>query len=384
MFLRILITSVLALLIGCSGTDKASKYYMPCSEPVLITTKNNIFNDTARFLAGLPVKNEIIEPYIDENFYPEYSTTIDENWNKAFALNKESILKWRAENLKDDYNLSIFYPFSGPDIIHPLVFYPKAREIIMFGLEPTGGIPDITSVEAAEVNQQLSLFSDAIDFALNRAFFVTLSMEKMVKPSSLNGTTAIMFFFLARSGYDILGIREINIEADGSLAEGTSTERGSINGVEILFAEKDSREIKRVRYFTLNIENSSRQLARFDTFVREQLPFTTIVKSASYLMSLNNFSRIRSLILETSNSIIQDDSGIPYSFFRNNPQWNVTHFGRYHRPISAFKEQYQKALDDDNKRHSVTPIPFVYGYGYGFRNITYHLVLAERAEKLSP
>jgi hypothetical protein len=45
-------------------------------------------------------------------------------------------LGWRKANLPEDYSRSVFYPFSGPDILHPLTFYPEATEIIMFGLSP--------------------------------------------------------------------------------------------------------------------------------------------------------------------------------------------------------------------------------------------------------
>ena len=382
MFLQIFITSILALFIGCSAAEKYNTYTgAPGAGPVLMAEKNDIFNDTANFLAGLPVKNEAFKPYIDEKFYPKYSADIDKSWNEFFERNRESIIKWRTENLKSDYSLSVFYPFSGPDILHALTFYPKAREFVLFGLEPTGGIPDIKNINPAEINQQLNLLLNAISFTLDRAFFVTLDMEKTVKPSSLNGMTAIMIFFLARGGYDILDIREINITEDGNPAEGTSQERGAVNGVELLFTEKGSKEVKRARYFTINIEDPSRQVARFDTYVRKYPPFTTIIKSASYLMRWDNFSKIRKLVLETSDSIIQDDSGIPYSVFRNNSEWKVTHFGRYHRPITVFKMNYQKELDEDNKHYSAAPIPFVYGYGYGYKSITYHLLLAERVRK---
>jgi len=381
MFLRIFITSVLALSISCSVTDKYDIYTgAPGAGPVLIAERNDIFNDTANFLAGLPVKDEAIRPYIDKNFYPKYSAEIDKSWNESFEHNMESIIKWRAENLKSDYSLSVFYPFSGPDIIHPLVFYPKAREIVMFGLEPTGGIPDVKNVNPSEINQHLKLLLNAINFSLNKSFFVTLDMEKTVKPSSLNGTSAIMIFFLARGGYDILNMKEIGITKDGNLTEGAPADKNAVKGVEILFAEKGSKEVKRARYFTVDIVDSSKQVDRFNAYMRKYPPLTTIVKSASYLMRWDNFSKIRNLLLEASRSIIQDDSGIPYSSFRNNSEWSITHFGRYHQPIKAFKMNYQKELDEDNKLYSVAPIPFVYGYGYGYKNITYHLLLAERVK----
>ena len=346
-----------------------------------VTEKSNALNDTARFLAGLPVESEAVKPYIDKEFYPKYRAEIDKNWNESFNLNRESIQKWRAENLSDDYSLSVFYPFSGPDILNPLAFYPNAKEIVMFGLEPTGGIPDLKKVKPAAVNQQLSLLLKALNFSLDKAYFITLDMGKTVKPSSINGISAIMVFFLARAGYDIIDMKEINIAKNGSAANGKTADKSAINGIEILFSEKDSKEVKRARYFTLNIVDDSKQVAGFDAYMRKYPALTTVVKSASYLMHWNNFTKIRRLVLDKSDSVIQDDTGIPYRIFKKSSEWEVTHFGRYHKPIAVFKTSYQKELDEDNKRYSAAPIPFVYGYGYGYKDITYHLVLAKKLKK---
>jgi hypothetical protein len=258
----------------------------------------------------------------------------------------------------------------------------------MFGLEPTGGVPDIDKIDPQSIDKNLWQLLNSVNFSLNKSFFVTKDMGNTITHSSLNGITAVMFFFLSRGGYDILQAEEINILEDGSIARGAvSTGRraaprsvGNVNGVEILFTEKGGRDIKRVCYFTLDISDASPQFARFGRHMNKYPPFTTIIKSASYLMRWENFSKIRGLVLENSESIIEDDSGIPYKYFRGGSEWKVTHFGRYHRPLNIFENSYQKDLDEDNSAYSVGPIPFVYGYGYGFGDMTYHLLLAVKAK----
>jgi len=67
-------------------------------------------------------------------------------------------------------------------------------------------------------------------------------------------------------------------------------------------------------------------------------------------MHNDTFSDIRSFILNTSDAIVQDDSGIPWSYI-SRLSWDFTLYGDYHSPIREYadyeqddlKEAYQKA-----------------------------------------
>jgi len=50
----------------------------------------------------------------------------------------------------------------------------------------------------------------------------------------------------------------------------------------------------------------------FIPYLKKQGPYTTIIKSASYLMHNDNvkFTKIRAAIMETTNYLVQDDSGV--------------------------------------------------------------------------
>ena len=372
--------SIILCLANCNNNKS---YITNTSAPLLgqpmLHNASGIYNDTAHFLAALPIENIELQPLTANAFYEEYKNKIDTSWENAFGANRQAIAKWRNENLDDKYCKAVFYPFSGPDILHALTFYPDANEIVMFGLEPTGGVPDISKINKLEVKNHLDQFMMAIDFALGKSFFVTLDMQKEITHSSLNGVTAIMMFFLARGGYNIVQVNEINIAPDGTAAPWSLTPiHSSVNGVEILFTIKGSNKIKRARYFTIDISDTSPQIQTFENYMANYPPFTTIVKSASYLVWWDNFSRIRNLILDRSESILQDDTGVPYKLLKDNQFWKLTHFGKYHAPIPVFKACNQPVLAADNYQLSKAPIPFIYGYGYGYSDITYHLVWAQR------
>src|SRR5205807_463329 len=58
----------------------------------------------------------------------------------------------------------------------------------------------------------------------------------------------------------------------------------------------------------------------------------SFVKSASYLLHGGGFSQVREFLLKYSNYIVQDDTGIPVSFFKEDT-WTLQPFGNYTRPI---------------------------------------------------
>ncbi len=348
-------------------------------EKITLSKHDTSFDETARFLAGVAQGNSPrYRKLISLPWYQKYRRNIEKSWQGFFRPNMEKIRTWRKNNLTSPYSKSVFYPFSGPDILNPLLFYPEARDILMFGLEPTGGIPVMKSMTPWRLKRQTQKLLAAINFSLKHAFFVTTDMQKKVKKSSLNGITAVMFFFLAREGYTIHNAREIHITSRGLVAAGKAKKKNDIPGIEIIFSPGSRKDLRRARYFSLDISNKSRRFRPFSRYVRNNGSLTTIIKSASYLMTWKTFSKIRNLIMERSESVLQDDSGIPYRYFKNNKKWDLTYFGMYHRPLPVFKKRYQKSLRDDVKKYSRGPVPFVYGYGYGYPDMTYHLLLARK------
>ena len=74
------------------------------------------------------------------------------------------------------------------------------------------------------------------------------------------------------------------------------------------------------------------------------------------------FSAIRSFVLSKSQSILQDDTGVPYGMYGSG--WSFRFYGEYTRPIRMFAGRYQADLDSafltQAGRH--TALPFYYGY----------------------
>src|SRR5206468_3871871 len=69
----------------------------------------------------------------------------------------------------------------------------------------------------------------------------------------------------------------------------------------------------------------------------------------------------RDFLLEETRTLIQDDSGVPCSFFTSET-WNMTFFGSYPGPISLFKEYGQPRLTE--YYNTTNPAPLDFGIGY--------------------
>jgi hypothetical protein len=100
----------------------------------------------------------------------------------------------------------------------------------------------------------------------------------------------------------------------------------------------------------------------------------TYVKSASYLMHKNYFSNIRSLILEKSAAVVQDDSAIPYRYF-DKEAWDIRLYGTYAAPIELFKVHLEKDLKEAYARDSKK-----LGFRLGYANQSNMLVARKKAQ----
>jgi hypothetical protein len=87
---------------------------------------------------------------------------------------------------------------------------------------------------------------------------------------------------------------------------------------------------------------------------------TTMMKSASYLCHMPDFSIIRDLIIANAHTIMQDDTGVPFKYY-DKSKWNFRHFGVYTQPIPLFASRGQ--IDLRNAVQGIEkPITFRYGY----------------------
>jgi len=332
-------------------------------------------NDTARFLAGMPVSAESPLSQIaqDPNIKP-HAVFFDAAFDKVEKNQLSKIRAWSAANLTAPKPV-LFYMFGGPDFLYANAFFPKAETYVLSGLEPVGQIPDLTKLPRGTVIQSLRNIQGSLRNILTLSYFITAHMSQDLNSGPVNGTLPILYVFLARSGKKIHDVNYVYLDDQGQLQQGEAPrQRVPARGVKIMFSEEGGPQ-KTLYYFSSNLaDESSRNIALLQ-FNRSLGQGDAFVKSASYLMHNSNFSQVRNFLLENSAIILQDDTGVPIRLF-DTARWELRPHGRYLGPIPMFQEMYQTKLNELYQRNRATPIDF--GIGYRWYANESNLLLAVR------
>ena len=105
------------------------------------------------------------------------------------------------------------------------------------------------------------------------------------------------------------------------------------------------------------------------------------MKAASYLLHSRKFRKLSQTLLDVSDFLVQDDTGLPYKLLRSR-QWDMRLYGAYSTPIPPFERAFQPMLDRDYRASRPDPLPFDFGYNYSDKRENRANVMVGR--KISP
>ena len=354
----------------------------PGSKP-RVATEPTTEQDVAMFLAGMPVQTQSsLYQLTTQPQWQAFAADADKSWGNYYQTRTTKIQQWAATELDSVRRTSstIFYPFSGPDLLNVVTLFPASQTYVLVGLEPVGTIPQRSTLEnpALFPAVKASLWS-----ILNFSFFRTNDMAVNLKSIELDGALPLLMIFAARTDQQIKAVHYVQLDAAGQLipADTAVVRKPSprvIPGVELKLVDKNGQE-KTVYYFSADLSDWKLGITKEAVlrYVRTLGLLATYVKSATYLMHKVYFSKVRNLILENSRYVLQDDSGIALKYFRPD-EWRLTYYGTYRRPINLFAKYYQPALTQayQDSLHKPQPLPF--GTGYNWRQNDSNLLLARR------
>jgi hypothetical protein len=331
-------------------------------------------DDVAKFLAGMqPSAGSPIAPLTRTQGWQRHAKWFDSNWDTLDKRQLSKIRAWSDRHLKDRKN-TLYYMFSGPDFLYANAFYPEANTYLMAGLEPVGAIPVVTERTIGS----LPRIQQSIGTSLRLSFFITNHMRQQLTGGDLSGTLPILYSYIARSGKTIREVTLVNLDKDGNLHPAKGEARGMQPGVKIVL-QSGNGPAQTLYYFRTDVSNSGVQASGFLKFAATLGNGNGLLKSASYLMHSGNFTQVRDFVLNHSQYIVQDDSGIPLASFRPDV-WNFQPFGAYLGPIGVFPGRGQPRLGELFKKAKAPPLDF--GIGYRHRGHDSNLLLAVRKEPL--
>jgi hypothetical protein len=300
-------------------------------------------DDTARFLAGIPVTGPL-EPLTHDAAWLDHSRNLDSAWMKKDYHQVRAIRAWMLANAPQYYTSTntVYYMFGGPDFLYANLFFPQAKTYILAGLEPVGTVPDLNRMDIAALRTDLNALRASMHTVLQTHYFITKEMRAELTRPNLGGTLPILYIFLARLNCTILDTTYVKSPAEG---------------VKISFSSRGG-PAQTLYYFKTDLSGGP---SPFLKWCAAQGPGLSLLKAASYLMHTEGFSGVRNFLLGHSRVIIQDDSGIPLRAFPKT--WKVDCYGRYVPHAEMFGKYHQPDLAAIYNRQ---PPPSELGFAFGY------------------
>ena len=340
-------------------------------EPVPEKKYDRSLNDVSRFIAGLtPDTGSAFTSVCSKNAnWKNYSSMNNKEWENVNTKRISFMNEWAKKELKDEHEkqADVFYPFSGPDILHAITFYPDAKNYYLLALEKCGSLPNINEMDTSATANYLNSVNSSLQDVFNKSYFITKKMMNDLSKAKVNGALPLICVFLSRTGNEVLETKYFHLKDDGSYEETTIDSLKSF--VKVDFRKQGGRKVQSVYYFRTNLENPSfNKNIGLQVFLNKLDNCDTYLKSASYLLHYKTFSSIRDIILAKSKSVLEDDTGIPYSYFTAD-NWNVKIYGKYFFVTKDFKGVFQTDLSQRYQKDTTrTNLPFSLGYHWGDKN----------------
>jgi hypothetical protein len=327
-------------------------------------------DDTARFLAGMmPSADSPLMPLTKEPAWQRHARFFDNAFGQLEQRQLSRIRAWSESHLAAP-KPTMFYMFSGPDFLYANAFYPKASTYVLSALEPVGQVPDLSKLPRGALGAALYNVEHSLGSILSFSFFITKQMKTDLRAGQISGTLPILYVFLVRSGKTIREVTPIALDDQGKAYYGNENPGpNAVRGARIIFTGEGGE--KTLYYFSTDLSNSGARSSGFLKFCSTLGPGNSLIKSASYLLHSGNFTTVRDYILANSATIIQDDSGIPLTYYSAR-QWRFFPFGRYLGPIGEFPGRFQQSYADLFRRAE----PINFGIGYRWRTNESNLLLA--------
>ena len=325
-------------------------------------------NDVARFLAGLePASGSPLAPLARSAGWRSHSREMRSAWRAIDSRQLSNISSWASSKLRKR-SATMFYMFGGPDFAHADAFYLHASTYVLSGLEPVGRKPPVAALSAGQLTSALATLRGSFTNFLKYGYFITSEMNTQFKSGRFTGTLPVLYVMLASSGKTIHKVEYV------ALSGGKAVRVRNGSAVRITYSGRRGGE-KTLYYFQTNLADAGVAQSGFLTFCAHLGEGDALVKSASYLLHLGHFSRVRSFLLKHSATIVQDDTGIPFKYFKRST-WRLRPYGKYLGPIEIFKHAYQEDLAQFFKTGGARSIRF--GIGYRWHPTRTNVLVAER------
>ncbi len=329
--------------------------------------------ETARFLSGLACPSETVSALQATAEGRAFMAAMDRSWADLEVKRLKPLREWAAVELAEARaaTRTLFYPFGGPDFLTAFELFPEVETYVLLGLEFVGRLPNLAELTPARAADYSRSITSALSDFFKKSYFITRNMNTAFSSDKVDGVLPVLCLFLERTGHRITALRRCEFLPTGELMESAfivpAKKLRRPYGVKIEFRAGETGPVKSLYYFSCNLIDN---VYKTDSVLYRHLaalPFeSTYIKSASYLMHYSTFANIRGQILDKSRFILEDDTGIPWRFFRPET-WQARLYGEYIKPVKDFSGVDQTDLKAAyaDPASDVRKLPFHIGYHWG-------------------
>jgi hypothetical protein len=324
---------------------------------------------TAQILAGITPNplDPALKRLVESDTFKEHQQWMIPSWAQVRGR-IQTMETWRSHEIKipATQKKTLLYPFSGPDFLNAYTLFPDHGRYIFFSLERPGTMPDLESVTPVQFTKLLQDVRSAFHDIFERNYFITSYMTKQLTTPWIRGTVPVMSIMMALMNRRIVRIEPLDLFPELTQdydAPDAKRPPVMMRAVRIEFANPGASGTQQLYYVALDATDKALEFyPDFLSWASQYKPATVLLKSASYLLHDNQFSKTRAMLLDAADVVVQDDTGIPYRYISQNP-WQVKLYGRYSRPIRPMSYGYQKDLEAAySSRQEQVPLPFPFGY----------------------
>lgn len=345
------------------------------SFPLLLPAQNSVPDSStltalSRYFAGLA--QAAGSPFVQEtriNGYARFATEMNRYWNNFRTTTFRHIRNWQKAEVSDLPRQTVLYPFSGPDFLNVSAVYPEADTYLMIGLEKGGLVPALSKMFVANIQKGLRMMVEGFRIYIGFNFYRTLGMEVDLNLSPFTGTLPHVLTQLAWLGYIPLAVSSVSCTAQGRL-ETKPLALGELTASWQLECRAPSGKTIRIIFFSQDVSNNGLlQAPGFKRYLKNLPRVSGLFKAASYLPPRAPFSEITKICLSKMDSIVQDDSAIPYRMLAKD--YDVTVYGFYDRPHGLFPSYGQPDLASLYRQRPRKALAFNFQYDRpdGSRNL---------------
>ena len=349
--------------------------------PVLpAPARNSRWQEQALLFAGRPLPLD--SPFYELSLCPSFrrhAAAMEVFWNQVRKESLDEMFPWRRKNLPRAFARNpVVYPLSGADYLNAYALFPEAPQYLFIALESPGTPPDLYRMSEPEREEGLAAIRRAVATVASVNYMKSKILRKELSNVYIPGTLPVFLLLAGGLGHTVKDVRPVILDAAGNIQDsqwaadtplprwrGRTAGQDVIRGLRMIVHDPENAQTKTITYLQVRLRDEAvGNGTREGKFLLKINHCNTIFKAAVYLLHNDEFGAVRQFVLDRSDLILQDDSGLPYRFFKEE-DWEQHLFGTYTRipPLGGIPNPPQQPLLAKRFRERSEPLTFSYGYG---------------------